>query len=68
MEKPVRKNIRLPEYDYSQNNAYFITICAYEKKNIFGRIIDGKVYLNEQGKIAQDEVEQTMALRKKRQN
>lgn len=63
MEKPVRKHIRLPEYDYSQNNAYFITICAYEKKNIFGRIIDGKAYLNELGKIAQAEIEQTNALR-----
>lgn len=63
MEKPVRKHIRLPEYDYSQNNAYFITICTFDKKNIFGRVTNGKMYLNEAGKIALNEIEQTTLLR-----
>ena len=31
MDLPQSKNIRLKEYDYSQNGAYFITICI---KNI----------------------------------
>ena len=26
-----RKSIRLKDYDYSLNRAYFITICTYEK-------------------------------------
>lgn len=30
-----RKNIRLKEYDYSRNGAYFITICTKDKKQIF---------------------------------
>jgi len=35
MEKPKRKRIRLEGYDYSQNNAYFITICSKMKNNLF---------------------------------
>ena len=33
---PKRKLIRLPEYDYSQNNYYFVTICTHNKKHLFG--------------------------------
>ncbi len=32
---PARKNIRLKDYDYSQNGAYFITICSKDKKHFF---------------------------------
>ena len=30
-----RKQIRLTEYDYSTPNAYFITICTNNRKNLF---------------------------------
>ena len=33
---PVRKSPRLPNYDYSTPNYYFITICTNKKKCIFG--------------------------------
>lgn len=33
---PKRKHIRLREYDYSQNNFYFVTICTHDKKHLFG--------------------------------
>jgi hypothetical protein len=33
-EYPVRKQIRLREYDYNQNNAYFITICVENRRNL----------------------------------
>jgi len=33
-----RKLNRLTGFDYSQEGAYFITICTYEKKYLFGRI------------------------------
>lgn len=36
---PNRQTIRLPEYDYSRNGYYFITICTHEKQNIFGNIV-----------------------------
>jgi len=46
-----RRSIRLPGYDYSQNGAYFITICAHKKQNLFGDVMDGEVRLNEFGRI-----------------
>ena len=33
---PSRKHPRLREYDYSTPNYYFITICTWEKKQLFG--------------------------------
>jgi hypothetical protein len=35
---PVRKNIRLKDYDYSQNGAYFITVCAKDHLELFASI------------------------------
>lgn len=35
MKRPSRKPNRLPEYDYSQNGAYFVTICTAGKKPLF---------------------------------
>ena len=34
MELPKRKKLRLPDYDYSENGAYFITICTKNKAKI----------------------------------
>ena len=35
MELPTRKPNRLTEYDYSTPNAYFITVCTQDRKNLF---------------------------------
>ena len=35
MQLPIRKQNRLTEYDYSMPNAYFITICTDNRKNLF---------------------------------
>lgn len=32
-----RKPTRIPQFDYSSDNFYFITICTHEKKCIFGQ-------------------------------
>ena len=44
MDLPKRKQNRLTEYDYSTPNAYFITICTKQRRNLFwtdvGAIID----------------------------
>ena len=44
MELPKRKPNRLTEYDYSTPNAYFITICTENRRNLFwkdiGTVID----------------------------
>jgi REP element-mobilizing transposase RayT len=34
LELPIRKNIRLRDYDYSQGGVYFITICTKNKTSI----------------------------------
>ncbi|NVN93886.1 MAG: hypothetical protein HXX18_01245 [Bacteroidetes bacterium] len=49
---PNRHSIRLKGYDYSQAGMYFITICCKDRIHRFGNIADGKMILNEAGKIA----------------
>ena len=39
MIKKNRKQIRLKNYDYSENGAYFITICCKDKESLFGKIV-----------------------------
>lgn len=46
-----RRSIRLPEYDYGQEGAYYVTICTQDRKCIFGKIINGRMQLNEWGSI-----------------
>ena len=50
-----RRSIRLKGYDYSQEGLYFITICCQDKICRFGKIENGKMILNDLGKIAYDE-------------
>ncbi|MEK6737432.1 MAG: transposase, partial [Planctomycetota bacterium] len=62
-QKHHRKSIRLKEYDYSKPNAYFITICTYNKECIFGAITNGEMHLNEYGKIVDNEWLKTPTIR-----
>lgn len=39
MEFLKRKSPRLKGYDYSQNGAYFVTICTHNRKYLFSNII-----------------------------
>ena len=39
MEFPKRKPTRLKGYDYSENGAYFITICTHNRKCLFSNIV-----------------------------
>lgn len=48
---PTRKNIRLSGYDYSQEGLYFVTICVQNQINLFGKISDGKMILNDAGQM-----------------
>ena len=50
MELPKRKSPRIPKYDYSTPNYYFITICTHNKICIFGQ--PGN--LNSYGRIAEE--------------
>lgn len=47
-----RKPNRLRQYDYSNGGYYFVTVCTKERGEWFGKIENGKMALNELGKIA----------------
>jgi len=61
-----RRSIRLEDYDYSQEGAYFVTICARgggcgkgkgasgSAKSVFGNIKNGEMTLNGMGRIIND--------------
>ena len=51
MNFPRRKQLRLSQYDYSQNGCYYITICSYQRECIFGEVINSKMVLNDLGKL-----------------
>jgi len=46
-----RRSIRLKDYDYSQEGAYFVTICTQKHKPLLGEIRNAEMVLNEYGKI-----------------
>lgn len=50
-----RKPNRMKGYDYSQDNLYFVTSCVENRVCCFGEITDGKMILNEYGKIAEQQ-------------
>ena len=55
MEAPNRKQNRLSEYDYSQNGAYFITVCTQDRKKILSQIVgdDAHIVPKPYGRIAE---------------
>lgn len=58
-----RRSIRLKEYDYAQAGAYFITVCAWKRKCLFGDVLKRKMELNECGQIVNKEWLQTGVIR-----
>lgn len=61
MDKPRRKQIRLKNYDYSSSGYYFVTICSYNRKPIFSKIVGqglapAATELTLYGKIAQKQL------------
>jgi putative transposase len=50
-DRPVRRTIRLQGFDYSQPGSYFVTLCAFCKHCIFGRVENGSVRLSSIGEI-----------------
>jgi putative transposase len=51
----VRKRMRLEGYDYSNDNCYFVTSNVQDMVCCFGEITNGKMALNEFGKIAEEQ-------------
>lgn len=51
---PHRQSIRLPDFDYSQPGAYFVTIVTQDRKMLFGQIVGGEMVLNDIGRMVND--------------
>ena len=49
-----RRSIRLPNYDYSQPGAYFITVVTRGRECLFGEIKEGAIDLQDAGQIVWD--------------
>jgi REP element-mobilizing transposase RayT len=58
-----RRSIRLPAFDYSEKGYYFVTICTKDRQYLFGNIVDGRMALNEWGRIVMNEIVKTERIR-----
>ncbi len=54
-ELPKRKPNRIAEYDYSQNGAYFVTVCTQDRKPILSTIVgdDAHIVPKPYGKVVE---------------
>jgi len=48
-----RRSVRLQNYDYSSEGAYFVTLCTQNRECLFGEIVNEQMILNEYGKIVE---------------
>ena len=48
-----RHSNRLVNFDYSLNGAYFVTLCTWQRKELFGKIVAEEMQLNDWGKIVE---------------
>ena len=55
IQRQRRSSLRLKGYDYSRAGAYYVTICAHHRVEVFGEVVNGVMNLNEVGLIAQQE-------------
>lgn len=49
-----RRSVRLPGFDYTNNGAYFVTICTHERLCTLGTVVAGAVDLSRAGIIVQE--------------
>lgn len=58
-----RRSLRLPDYDYTQPGAYFVTVCTQQRVCLLGEVVDGHVVLSEFGFVVREEWQNTPSLR-----
>jgi len=56
-KKHHRCSIRLPEYDYAQPGAYYVTIVAWHRECLFGEVVNGEMELAKFGLVAKQQWE-----------
>lgn len=49
---PVRRSIRLQNFNYSSNYVYFVTICVQDRKSILGKVVGDRAFLSPYGRIS----------------
>lgn len=54
-----RKTIRIPGYNYKSNGYYFVTCCIENRLPLFGNIINGKMNLNDAGRMVHVKIANT---------
>lgn len=59
-EKHHRRSFRLQGYDYSQQGAYYVTIVAWQRKCLFGEIVNGEMRLTKFGLVAKQQWEKLL--------
>jgi len=59
-----RRSTRLPGYDYTRPGAYFVTICAFHKRQILSEISEERLFLSPIGLIVEDELKRFQILRR----
>ncbi|MEZ0609610.1 transposase [Fibrella sp. WM1] len=55
-QRASRRSIRLKEYDYASDGAYFVTICTQHKEDRFGYIAHDEMVLNEAGRMIEGRI------------
>jgi len=51
VELPKRKNTRLRDYDYSQNGAYYVTVCTKDRWNLLGKMVGNEMVVGKYGEF-----------------
>ena len=59
-----RRSMRWKGYDYTQPGAYFVTLCSYQRDEIFGEVINGEMKLSPLGEIVREEWFRSAQIRK----
>jgi putative transposase len=58
-----RKALRLQNYDYAQNGAYFITLCTHNRECLFGEVVDDNLVLNDAGRMVEQSLYESQKMR-----
>ncbi len=53
MKYQIKKQYRLPYYNYASSGYYFVTLCTKNRRQYFSEIKNGSVFLTVIGKMAE---------------
>jgi putative transposase len=56
-KKHHRRSIRLQEYDYAQPGAYYVTVVVWQRKFLFGDVVNKEMVLSNFGLVAKQQWE-----------